>query len=126
MAYVIAAYSVTVVVLLAYGVYLHRERARLAAQLPREVADALQSNAEPTVLRFRNPENGSTEEVSHPGLWTLLFGSFYFALRREWAHALASFIAALLSFGLSWLVYPFFAHEIMRVHYLKSGWEELN
>ena len=126
MTYVIAAFLVTAVVLLAYGVHLSRERARLAAQLPRELADALQSRNEPPVLRFRNPKNGSTEEVSHPGLWTLLFGSFYFALRRVWPHALASFIAALLSFGLSWLVYPFFAHEIIRVHYLKSGWEELS
>ena len=35
-------------------------------------------------LAFRNPANGYVERSSHHGLWTLLFGPIYFAVRGIW------------------------------------------
>ena len=74
------------------------------------------------VLQFQNPENGFVEEVSNAPLWVLLFGCFYFAAKGVWTHAVAGFLAALCTCGISWLVYPFFADQVMRTHYLRKGW----
>ncbi len=74
---------------------------------------------------FENPSNGSREESSKPWLWTLLFGSFYFAFKGVWNHAVIGFFLAFVTLGLSWFAYPFFANEIVRKHYLKKGWKEL-
>jgi|GEM_PF-1062275 len=76
----------------------------------------------PGVLQFQNPENGFVEEVSSAPLWVLLFGCFYFAAKGVWTHAVAGFLAACFTCGLSWLVYPFFADQIMRTHYSRKGW----
>ena len=35
---------------------------------------------------------------------------------------MAALLAAIVTGGLSWLVYPFFAKGIMRTHYLRKGW----
>jgi hypothetical protein len=72
--------------------------------------------------KFRNPTNGYTEAVGTPWLWCLLFGCLYFAVKGIWTHAVAALAAALLTFGLSWLIYPFFARAIVEKHYLRSGW----
>ena len=72
--------------------------------------------------RFRNPANGYEENVGHAWLWCLLFGCFYFAVKGVWTHAVASFVLALLTFGLSWLVYPFFARGAVERNYLRRGW----
>ena len=73
-------------------------------------------------LSFRNPTNGYTEKVGTPWLWCLLFGCIYFAVKGIWTHAIAAFLLALLSGGLSWLVYPFFARGIVEKHYFRTGW----
>jgi hypothetical protein len=73
-------------------------------------------------LQFQNPENGFVEEVSNAPLFVLLFGCFYFAAKGVWTHAVAGFLAAFCTCGLSWLIYPFFADQIMRTHYLRKGW----
>lgn len=72
-------------------------------------------------LRFRNPANGYTERVGVPWLWCRLFGCIYFAVKGIWTHAVAALLLALLTAGLSWLVYPFFARSIVERHYLRSG-----
>lgn len=78
-------------------------------------------------MKFKNPSNGYIEEVSSMAwLWVLLFGTIYFAVKGVWTHFLVSLIFALLTLGISWLVYPFFASGIMRKHYLKKGWFEVN
>jgi hypothetical protein len=74
------------------------------------------------VLQFQNPENGFIEEVSNAPLWVLLCGCFYFAAKGVWTHAVAGFLAALFTCGISWLIYPFYADQIMRTHYLRKGW----
>jgi uncharacterized protein (DUF58 family) len=76
------------------------------------------------MTRFRNPHNGYTVRLGRPFLWCLLFGAFYFAIRGIWPHALFSLILALMTGGISWLIYPFFARRIIRKHYLERGWAE--
>jgi|GEM_PF-6192740 len=110
----------------------------------REIA-AMQENARRTLLRqgkitpvndgwaalasreagddaFVNPANGYRESVNTPCLWCLLFGCFYFAAKGCWGHAALAFLLALPTSGLSWLVYPFFAGDIVRRSYLRRGW----
>ncbi len=75
--------------------------------------------------KFKNPSNGYSEEVSGATwLWCLLFGAFYFAFKGIWTHAVVSFGAAFLTFGVSWLIYPFFAKSIVENSYRKKGWIE--
>ena len=60
-------------------------------------------------MKFTNPVNGYTEKLGWPGLWTLIFGSFYFAVKGIWSHALISLILAICTIGISWLIYPMLA-----------------
>ncbi|MDZ7760841.1 MAG: zinc ribbon domain-containing protein [Desulfovermiculus sp.] len=72
---------------------------------------------------YKNPANGYLEEVdSLVFIWTLLFGPIYFAVKGVWRHVVASFLIAVLTFGVSWFIYPFFAKSILRTHYLRMGW----
>lgn len=74
---------------------------------------------------YCNPMNGRRERVGNP-FWGVLFGgSFYFAIKGVWTHAVVSFILAVITFGFSWLVYPFFARSIMETHYERSGWRRV-
>lgn len=73
-------------------------------------------------MYFQNPANGYIEQVSSPGLWTLLFGPFYFASKGVWTHAAIAVIAVGATAGLSWLIYPFFAKRIVRTNFLRKGW----
>ena len=76
-------------------------------------------------MKFKNPSNGYIEEVSSGvWLWVLLFGTIYFVVKGVWTHALVSLIFGLLTVGISWLIYPFFASG-MRRYYLKKGWIEV-
>lgn len=76
-------------------------------------------------IKFKNPSNGFIEESTYPWLWCLLFGTFYFIFKGIWIHAALSFIIAMFTGGLSWLIYPFFAKRILLMHYNKIGWQEL-
>ena len=77
-------------------------------------------------MRFRNPANGYVEEVSGVAwLWVLLFGCIYFAVKGVWTHAIAGFLLACFTLGLSWLIYPFFASGIMHKHYMRQGWRQV-
>jgi threonine/homoserine efflux transporter RhtA len=75
---------------------------------------------------FENPANGYKEGVSSIAwLWCLLFGFFYFAVKGAWRHALLGIIFAVLTAGISWLIYPFFAKKIVINHYRRMGWREV-
>ncbi len=77
-------------------------------------------------MRFRNPSNGYVEKVSgFAWFWVLLFGCIYFAVKGVWTHAVAGFILAFMTVGVSWLIYPLFASGIMRKHYLRKGCIEI-
>lgn len=78
-----------------------------------------------TAQDFVDPVTGRTERIAWAWLWTLLFGPAYFAYKGAWFHAVASFVALLLTLGLSWLVYPFLAARLLRKHYLHQGWDPL-
>ena len=45
-------------------------------------------------------------------------GFIYFAVKGIWTHAIAALLLAILTFGLSWLIYPVFARQIVETHYL--------
>lgn len=79
------------------------------------------------MAKFRNPSNGYEEDANGAlsWLWVLLFGSFYFMFKGIWKHAIISLIAAILTVGLSWLIYPFFAYSITNGHYRRMGWVEV-
>lgn len=78
-------------------------------------------------MKFRNPQNGYVEEVSDgTWLWCLLFGGFYFAFKGVWIHFIVGLGAAIITWGASWLIYPFFARSIVVGHYRKSGWQEVD
>jgi len=76
---------------------------------------------------YENPSNGYREQFSQVPVMalTLLFGCLYFAYRGVWKHALISFVAAFMTLGLSWLVYPLFAYQALRTSYLERGWKEI-
>ena len=76
-------------------------------------------------MYFKNPHNNYVEKVSIPWLWVLLFGPIYFIVKGIWVHAIASILLALVTYGLSYLVYPFFAAKIVRKYYLRKGWDEI-
>src|SRR2546427_10442657 len=61
---------------------------------------------------FGTRTNQYVEESSSPGLWCLLFGFFYFAIKGIWTHAVVGVVLACCTFGISWLIYPFFANGI--------------
>ena len=54
-----------------------------------------------------------------------MFGGLYFVVKGVWTHALASLVLSIVTFGLCWFIYPFFAGEIMKKHYLTKGWLEV-
>jgi len=78
-------------------------------------------------LIFKNPANGYTEEVSDD-VWVpvLLLGCFYFASKGIWTHAVAGALAAICTCGLSWIIYPLFAKEIICKNYLRMGWIQVS
>lgn len=77
------------------------------------------------MLLFKNPQNGYIEKSDLCWLWCLFFCFFYLAYKGAWLHAIAGFFLALITAGISWLVYPFFAKNIVRKAYLRRGWQEV-
>lgn len=75
-----------------------------------------------TAVIFSNPATGEQLTILNAGLWTFLFGPFYFMLRGVWSHAAISLVVAIVTYGVSWLAYPFFAQGILRKHLISKGW----
>ena len=71
---------------------------------------------------YENPTNGYQEKVGSAGLMCFLFGPLYFLAKGIWTHAIISAVAAILTCGLSWLVYPFCARTLVEQNYLRKGW----
>ena len=74
---------------------------------------------------FRNPTNNFVVKTSMCWLWALLFGPFYFGYKGLWGNVALGMIAGLLTVGLSWLIYPFFAGMLVRSRYREMGWHEV-
>lgn len=70
-----------------------------------------------------NPANGVREQIWNGFSWPcLLFGALWFVYKRLYGWALISFVIAIATSGISWLVFPFFANNIHRNSLLKQGW----
>lgn len=65
------------------------------------------------------------KEHTVPWLWCLLFGCFYFLAKKMWVHAALSAVVAWATFGLSWLVYPFFVTSLVREHFKKEAEKDM-
>lgn len=102
-----------------------RQRAGLPTSLREAHEQGALSNGS-AIIRFRNPSNGYDEEVSTPWIWCLLFGCIYFAVKGIWTHAVAALALAFVTFGLSWLIYPLFARQIVERHYMRMGWQPIS
>ena len=73
---------------------------------------------------FRNPSNDHVETIDNQVLWFFLFGPFYLAYKGLWGHAVLSFILAVITVGISQIVYLFLVTGLIRKHYLHKGWKE--
>lgn len=75
-------------------------------------------------MTITNPQNSHSESISYFDTFTsaLLFGGIYLIYRKIWNHFIIFAILAVATFGLIWLVYPFFMYWIVKNHYLKIGW----
>jgi len=77
-------------------------------------------------MKFKNPVNDYIEEISViVWFWMLLFGPFYFAFKGIWGHAVGSAVLVVLTAGIAWFIYPFFSKSIIKKHYLRHGWIEI-
>ena len=56
------------------------------------------------------------DEYKYAWLWTLLFGSFYFGYKGNWTWFWLGWLASIATFGISWIVIPFFSRKIMEKH----------
>ena len=66
--------------------------------------------------KFKNPSNGYVEEVSGATwFWCLIFGAFYFAFKGLWRHFVIGVLAAILTLGISWLIYPFLREQYWKI-----------
>ncbi len=76
-------------------------------------------------MRMTNP-SGASVKVAGPTswLWVLLFGSLYFLVKGMLGHMFISAIIAVFTFGISWLIYPFFTYRIIKNHYIHKGWAD--
>ncbi|EKD55861.1 MAG: hypothetical protein ACD_59C00015G0002 [uncultured bacterium] len=70
-----------------------------------------------------NAYNNHQIIVSNAGLYCFLFGAFYLAYKGIWGHAILAIILGIFTGGISWLIYPFFAHNIIVNHYLERGYK---
>ena len=73
---------------------------------------------------FHNRTTGSTIRVSRGGVFwgCLLAGPFFFAIVGEWGHAIFCLGLGLVSGGLTQLVYPFFANQIIKHKWTSRGY----
>ncbi len=70
-----------------------------------------------------SPAGTMEKDLKNCFWWSLLFGPFYFAYMGIWDTAVISFVLAVISGGLSVLVYPFFTEKIIIADYQKKGWK---
>ncbi len=71
---------------------------------------------------FKDPETGQPVDIGRAPKDALVKGPLYFAIHKVWKHAVAGAFLAVLTIGISWLVYTVYAERIMRAHLLAHGW----
>jgi hypothetical protein len=70
-----------------------------------------------------SPAGAKEINLRYSFILSLIFGPFYFGYLGVWDTAIISFILALISGGLSALIYPFFAEKIIILYYKNRGWK---
>ena len=77
-----------------------------------------------TVITFENPLTGQTKEAPVGFSWTvLLFGFFPPLFRGDWKWAIIMFLLALLSWGLSSLVFMFTYNKLYIKDLIRAGYK---
>jgi len=76
---------------------------------------------------FEHPINSHRVRVGTlgPFIGSLLFGSLYFLYKGSYKHAILSAIVAIITCGVGWLIYPFFAPRIIRNMWLEKGYRQI-
>lgn len=70
-----------------------------------------------------NNYTGEQKHVKKGFSWTMLFfGVFVPLLRGDWKWFLITAIAAVLTYGVSWVVFPFFYNKLYINDLLKKGY----
>ena len=70
-----------------------------------------------------HPVNNHPEPIFEGFSFPCLFlGSFWYLFKGMGLWALISFLAAMISWGLAWFIFPFFANEQHRKYLLKKGY----
>ena len=77
---------------------------------------------------YENPLNGKRVTVGSlgPFLGALFFGGFYFLVKGSVKHFFVSWLVAICTVGVSWLIYPFFAPGIIRRMYEDKGFVQMS
>ena len=72
---------------------------------------------------FYHPANNHPTEIFEGFSWPcLFFGIFWYLYKGVFAWALIAFVAAWFSFGISTLIFPFFANKQHQDSLLKKGY----
>jgi hypothetical protein len=70
-----------------------------------------------------NPVNGSIEEIWEGFSWAcLVFGFLWYIYKGMWAWGAIALILAFCTFGVSWLIFPFFANGQYAQSLLRQGY----
>lgn len=71
---------------------------------------------------YINPKTKRPLDVGTAPVYSALFGFFYFARHGVWKHAWRGAVLAVVTGGMSWLIYPIYAEGIMRRTLISRNW----
>ena len=75
-------------------------------------------------IYFQNPTTGQLREAPVGFSWTLFFfGCFPAFFRSDWKWGFLMFLLALVSFGLSWLIFPFIYNKLYIKDLVNNGYK---
>ena len=75
------------------------------------------------VAKAYNPANGAAEEIWEGFSWPcLLLGFIWYIYKGMWGWGVIAFILAIITWGISWLVFPFFANAQYAKSLLQNGY----
>lgn len=70
-----------------------------------------------------HPVNGSTEDIWEGFSWPCLFcGFLWYMYKGMWGWGIIALILAFITFGISWLIFPFFANGQYAKALLERGY----
>jgi hypothetical protein len=73
---------------------------------------------------LKTGQTATVKKYQPPACVSFSLDFLYFAVKGAWRQAIVGLVLVLITFEVSWLIYPFFAREILRNHYLRNGWVE--